>query len=78
LIEESPDASPQKDIASNHQQLFYLQTSLQNAEKVLSKPKLKNLKSQASVVAQAKSWVSKSRWQESVPNKLVMSSYLYT
>jgi hypothetical protein len=41
-----------------------------NAEKVLSDPKLKNFKkSQANVVAhRQKSRVSKSRWQESVPD----------
>jgi hypothetical protein len=33
LIEENPDASPQKDLASNHQQLFCLQTSLQTLRK---------------------------------------------
>jgi hypothetical protein len=51
LIEESPDASPQKNLASNHQQLFLSSDILANAEKVLSKPKLKNPKGQASVVA---------------------------
>jgi hypothetical protein len=45
---------------------------------VLLRPKLKNLKSQASVgVQRAKNWESKSRWQESVPNVLAVRSYLY-
>jgi hypothetical protein len=52
LIEESQDASPQKGLASIQQQLFLSSDIFENAEKVLSKPKLKNLKSQASVVAQ--------------------------
>jgi hypothetical protein len=33
LIEESPDASLQKDLASNHKQLFYPQRSLQTLRK---------------------------------------------
>jgi hypothetical protein len=33
LIEESPDASPQKGSASNHQQLSYPQTSSQTLRK---------------------------------------------
>jgi hypothetical protein len=42
LLEESLDASPTTFLSSD---------ILANAEKVLSRPKLKNLKSQASVVA---------------------------
>jgi hypothetical protein len=45
---------------------------------VLSKPKVKKSKRPSKCCcAQAKSWVSKSSWQESVPNKPVMSS-IYT
>jgi hypothetical protein len=50
LTEESRDAYPQKGSTSIQQQFSYLQTSSQTLRKVLSKPKLKNLKSQASVV----------------------------
>jgi hypothetical protein len=51
LIQESRDSSPQKGSASIQRQLSSSDI-FENVEKVLSKPKLKNLKSQASVGAQ--------------------------
>jgi hypothetical protein len=45
---------------------------------VLLRPKIKNLKSQASVgVQRTKNWESKSKRQESVSNVLAVRSYLY-
>jgi hypothetical protein len=52
LLQETPDFSLQRDSASSRQQPFYLQTSSKMLKKLFSKPKLKNLKSQASVGVQ--------------------------